>query len=463
MKLCTHCKQPVKGHTGPLGKNCPNEMASSQENSADLVTETLDTGPPLPPMRTQQPPPQGTQPPPVTNTVPLVSNAAIQSTLAQSLPLGIHPPPLPHGSQPMVPQVSNPAILTNLVSQMTALTACITKLHGNLTSNTQVSAHAPSVAHSSASAQAPSHAPTATQMSVTTHTSSAPHLSHIPSVAQIPSLSTLPPGVAMAPPASATMMYTPVCAQATHTANHASSGASKKGTSFLSRNVTLSRSIMASISAGEFINFGEILYILDAETAQNNEKPADRKSIKVNNFYSWLRCWNVYEETIMNVHSHIYSHLASYRQFIQDCDGKYTWTAVSMYDTRFRSLLACSTRKFDFGIINSDLFVTTLDATAVKQPKSSIQCFRCKGDHKAAECTFQASSTMEEKKGLTTTAKQPKQPKWYHNDREGCNNYQNDKCRYEHCTRAHVCRLCRGPDPLIKCRRCQEHSASSGQ
>ena len=63
----------------------------------------------------------------------------------------------------------------------------------------------------------------------------------------------------------------------------------------------------------------------------------------------------------------LYASLSEYRLLIQECDKKYNWTSVFAYDVRFRCRLAASPVSFSFGCIDSELFVTILDAVAVKR------------------------------------------------------------------------------------------------
>ena len=87
------------------------------------------------------------------------------------------------------------------------------------------------------------------------------------------------------------------------------------------------------------------------------------------------------------------------------------------------------------------LMTTILDATAVKT--SAQKCFRCGSfDHLVDRCSFPLDALLEmaeiTKKGIQVkqTAKSgpfksnsPIQTdKWFHNGREGCNNYQQDRC-----------------------------------
>ena len=118
------------------------------------------------------------------------------------------------------------------------------------------------------------------------------------------------------------------------------------------------------------------------------------------------------------------------------------------YDSRFRLKLA-TLRSFDLDNVDPSLFTTILDATAIKS--NGRQCHRCKSyEHLASSCPFSKAATLEEnKKKETATAVAEK---WYHMGSEGCNSFQQGNCRFQNCQRAHVCRQCRCPEPLYRCR-----------
>ena len=228
-------------------------------------------------------------------------------------------------------------------------------------------------------------------------------------------------------------------------------------------NVQLPQKFLDAARAGEYVNFGEVLYTVDTApyVCEQDKENAKKQNKVVGSFYTWLKAWNYYEQAVMAYHPSAYWHMSEYRKFIQDCDKKYQWMCVYSYDIRFRSLVAVSANKFAFGHVNSELFVTTLDATAVKQ---SGQCFRCKAfDHKVADCTFLQARPSLEAHAQTTTKPQLQQvyknkkntERYYFGEREICNNYQTEKCRFQHCQRAHVCRQCKGPDPFSKCQTCK--------
>lgn len=197
---------------------------------------------------------------------------------------------------------------------------------------------------------------------------------------------------------------------------------------------------------------GEMEPIVDNGTFRLRPKKA-RKFI--DSFSVWSRAWNAYEKVLMTHHADKYNKFATYRELIQSCDTKYQWHAVSTYDIRFRSELA--TRKsFDYDKIDTMLFTTIFDATAIKTTARS--CLRCKSyDHFVSNCPFPAETSRHpQTSGNDQKPRDRRKPQeqWFANGKEGCNNFQKGNCNYAGCTRAHVCRQCKGPDPLYKCKSC---------
>ena len=155
-----------------------------------------------------------------------------------------------------------------------------------------------------------------------------------------------------------------------------------------------------------------------------------------------------YESIVVNRHPEAYGKLAKYRALIQNCDRRYLWHAVYAYDIRFWA--SCGVNKFfDFDHTDVTLYTTVLDATAIKA--SGRQCARCRSyDHQVRECPFPEETSMvlasmADKKSRTHT-----KDKWFHDNTEGCNNYQYGRCYFAGCKRAHVCRKCHGPEPSYK-------------
>lgn len=145
-----------------------------------------------------------------------------------------------------------------------------------------------------------------------------------------------------------------------------------------------------------------------------NNKP-ESKSYEIrtiSSFLTVLKAWTVFENLVMRFYPETYSSLAQYRTHIQGCDAKYIWRKVYMYDVQFHAKLptAPPDNRFVFHSVDAGLFVTILDATAVKQQNG---CYRCRSlSHTVADCLFQAPHTT-----LETSKKEKKGPlfeKWYH-------------------------------------------------
>ena len=249
------------------------------------------------------------------------------------------------------------------------------------------------------------------------------------------------------------------------------------GTNYTPRLAHLDHKLVTSAKTGVFVNLADYLPRVDKVKDNDTSVEASmtlagslhfhpRNKAVLDSFHTWLSAWNIYEQVLVKFRPELYFALSDYRQLIQDCDRKYAWESVFAYDVRFRCRLAASPNPFSFGSIDSELFVTILDASAVK---TSTTCFRCKSrDHKVGQCPFQAHqpSVAPDKTGPQSknTERRPTRPTpWYHNNQEGCNNFQFDKCRFPDCTRAHVCRQCRGPEPHSRCKHCNSSATAAGR
>ena len=192
--------------------------------------------------------------------------------------------------------------------------------------------------------------------------------------------------------------------------------------------------------------------IIDENVVQFKSKPAKHS---IDNFSCWLSAWSIYERVLVEAYPSLYPVLSDYRMFIHKCDSKYQWHAVFAYDCRFRAQLADSQNKYAYNNIDTNLYVTIFDILSVRQ--DAKVCYRCKSpDHLVTMCPFLTTAKEEKTKKGSTQRQQAKQPHWYHNGIEGCNNYQSGNCHYQQCQRAHVCRLCRGEEPLYKCSKCKD-------
>lgn len=219
-----------------------------------------------------------------------------------------------------------------------------------------------------------------------------------------------------------------------------------------------------SAQAGEFVQLSDFVPSIHPKLGQELETVASangtvefrykRPTKNIDGLLSWLQCWNIYEQVVITANPGTYIHLCSYRQFIQECDRKFTWNAVYAYDVRHRCKMG-NVKSLEFDNIDQELYTTILDATAVK--KGQVTCFRCKSpNHVVQRCPFPAEMPMGPQQETPKETQHKRKPptKWFHQGKEGCNNFQYGKCVNAECVRAHVCKQCRGPEPWQSCRQC---------
>ena len=233
---------------------------------------------------------------------------------------------------------------------------------------------------------------------------------------------------------------------------------SQSRTHYLEGGAKIPETTYRNAVSGEYINLVDFLPYtehrdLEANIINGELQFRPKKSKRsLDNFDLWLQAWSEYEALLVSARPHIYANLSSYRRFIQASDRKYNWHAVLSYDLRYRTDLA-RTRSFNYSKLNNDLVVSILDATAVKSDLH--RCYRCRSvEHVVQECPFPAAHKMETNSKEKKSYKQFKP--WYHQGKEGCNNFNYGKCNFSQCNRAHVCKGCRSADPFIKCAQCNK-------
>ena len=176
-------------------------------------------------------------------------------------------------------------------------------------------------------------------------------------------------------------------------------------------------------------------------------RPKSPKKV-LDNFDKWLAAWSNYELLLVQ-NGHNYAQLAHHRATIQYANRKYYWSVIYAYDVKYR-LARGEQHSFDFSQAVGDLYGSCFEAAELKP--YAPRCKRCKStNHMIAECPFPTGEAMEKKPAQTTY-----QDRWYHGHQEGCNNWNAAKCFYSACKRAHVCKGCRGPQPMLHCTTCQQ-------
>ena len=108
---------------------------------------------------------------------------------------------------------------------------------------------------------------------------------------------------------------------------------------------------------------GEMQQIVENE-GQVSYKP-HRAKHKITNLQNWLESWANYEKLLIQYHGmQLYETMWQYRQFICECDWKFNWATVAMYDIRHRCIL--SRKSLNFAKVNTDIQAQLLDVMSIK-------------------------------------------------------------------------------------------------
>lgn len=245
-----------------------------------------------------------------------------------------------------------------------------------------------------------------------------------------------------------------------------------------------------SALAGEYVNLLDFLPSTAGPAAGDFELVTEdgavalrpRRSGKkvIDSFPAWLSAWGNYMSLLGSRNPTLYPTMLAHQNLIQEADTKFLWPAVYAFDCEARMFLS-TTRSMAFGEFQGNLYTARLDASVVK---AGTRCFRCNGtDHQVKDCTFPPTAAVEkaaQKKAATPSAAsaqgghRPQQQQqraarptppapWYFQNKEGCNNYQTNRCRLNPCHRAHVCAGCRGPHPQAICPTCNGGGATPAE
>ena len=218
----------------------------------------------------------------------------------------------------------------------------------------------------------------------------------------------------------------------------------------------------SSGNTSDSFNYVDLISLLPktglASKGAASGQDSKRQPETIESFDQWLEAWTIYEMQIMQLDPARYIELARYRSIIQKANRKFRWCSVYEYDVQFRQSLSDNSAAARFDSVDSTLYTTILDSSAVR--KEGLLCQRCKSEnHLVRDCSFRAKPTVEEnknqkKQGTGQTAENSwKFEKWYANDKEGCNLFQRRACQQgPDCKRAHVCKACRGGHPLADCK-----------
>jgi hypothetical protein len=140
---------------------------------------------------------------------------------------------------------------------------------------------------------------------------------------------------------------------------------------------------------------------------------------------------------------HLYHTMWEYRKFISECDRKYNWASVAIYDIMHRAKL--SRKSVNFSEPDGDIQSQVLDSTAMKT--GAPRCYRCKGfDHTVGECPFPQVAP----KGAQAKIKRNEGTGQSYSN-QVCRNFNILRCVLTSCPRRHECKSCHGDLPYDLC------------
>ena len=195
------------------------------------------------------------------------------------------------------------------------------------------------------------------------------------------------------------------------------------------------------------------------ETRKDRGKKKKHRE-RIHDYYSWLVAYTGFIDAVLTKHPDLWKELIQYRVILSEFDVRYNWSAVQMYDLKFRSQMACS-KSLKFGHIDTDIMLLTLTPDTLKD--TTRTCYRCKSAlHVAKKCHFQEECPLEA--APTDTPKSSKfnsfQNKFKNKSsssfaNEVCHKYNQGTCMYgERCYRQHKCILCGNRAPIFSCSTC---------
>ena len=178
---------------------------------------------------------------------------------------------------------------------------------------------------------------------------------------------------------------------------------------------------------------------------------------RVVDILSWLEAFNTYENLMCQFHGvEVYMIMSSYKNIMIDWARKYQWYYINCFDISNRSQK--SGKSLDFADYSMVLFSSTFHAGTLLK-SGNTGCFKCgKPDHVRANCPFRESG------GASYTSNRNTASKGASSSQEICYNFNQNRCSYKWCSRAHVCVGCGSKISLEDCKkfgRCSA-GASSG-
>ena len=165
-------------------------------------------------------------------------------------------------------------------------------------------------------------------------------------------------------------------------------------------------------TAGEFIDFTELLHALDLEGTEETPLrielgddnrltlPRKPKKRQVSSFPEWARCFGVYAHYLTSHQPLRSTDLFAYMYIIATCHAEYTFSACMAYDVAFRRK-AARFRLTSWGQIDPQLYTKAFTGSGKARPRA--WCDHClTSSHSPSECPLFSSSGPAKKPRVTT-------------------------------------------------------------
>ena len=167
---------------------------------------------------------------------------------------------------------------------------------------------------------------------------------------------------------------------------------------------------------------------------------------RVHNMPSWLEALTLYPRVLVDASPDRAGQLLAYLALIL-ANNNYHSDAWLAYDLPFRQVLATQSHQHSWTTIDMNLWQACFTS------RGREACIPCHIVHPivTSQCPFRSGGLMVSSNAASFTPK--------HEGKQIRKNYNRTRCTYPSCTRSHVCLLCRGKQPKIKCPKPQPHKA----
>ena len=213
--------------------------------------------------------------------------------------------------------------------------------------------------------------------------------------------------------------------------------------------------LVVRIRRGDYVDMGELL---PEFWAPGEESSGKRRSRKVTEILTWVRCFCTYS-AVRGAHSpEMLPELMAYLSTIVRVSQEFIGLAWVRYDVGFRQQ-AAATRSQRWSVVNPSLYASCFTGSA---KSSAPRCELCQATtHTERECAQQGDSDPDmqqrvkamESVVLALSRQQPRRAPagpWRPSG-EVCRLFNRNSCSYPRCRHTHVCSSCGGNHPVVSC------------